>query len=75
LGISLELLCTSGHRKYKALTVEETQKLVQDIREGKIEGAPAGRYFIIQKSTQRPIGELDIKDGQELVMMPVVGGG
>jgi len=64
-----------GHRKYAPTTLEEAQKLVEAIEEGTIEGVEGGPYFVINKNTNRLVGKLDIKDNQELIMMPQIGGG
>ena len=64
-----------GHRKYAQMTVQETQELIEAVQEGKIEGVEGGPYFVMNKNTKRIVGKLDIKDNQELIMMPVVRGG
>jgi len=74
--INLEIpTAKEGHRKYARMEVQETQQLVQAIEDGEVEGVEGGPYFIINKNTKRLVGKLDIKDNQELVMMPVVRGG
>lgn len=75
MTVTLELLCAGGHRKYAPVTPEEAEELIAKIEKGEMEGAPAGPYFVINKTTKRIVGKLDIKDNQELVMMPVVRGG
>lgn len=75
MGVKIELLCAGGHRKYVDMTPEEAQKIIEAIEDGKIRGAVKGTYFVINKNTKRLVGKLDIKDNQELVMMPVVRGG
>lgn len=73
--ISLEVPSDEGHRKYAPMTAEETEDLIEAIEEGSIEGIKGGPYFVINKNTRRPVGKLDIKDNQQLVMLPVVSGG
>jgi len=75
MGITIKLLCASGHRKYADLIPEEAAKMIEAIEQGKVKGAPAGPYFVINKNTRRIVGKLDIKDNQELVMMPQIRGG
>jgi len=57
------------------MTPEEAQKTIAAIEKGEIEGVPGGPYYVMNKNTKRLVGKLDIKDNQELVMMPVVRGG
>jgi len=64
-----------GHRKYAPVTPAEATALVTAIEEGEIEGVEGGPYFVMNKSTKRIVGKLDIKDSQELVMMPIAMGG
>jgi len=64
-----------GHRKYAPTTAEEAQALVQAIENGEVEGVEGGPYFVVNKNTKRMVGKLDIKDNQELVMMPQIRGG
>ena len=73
--ISLEVAAEEGHRKYAPMNVEETQELIEAIEEGSIQGINGGPYFVINKNTRRPVGKLDIKNNQELVMLPIVSGG
>ena len=73
--ISLEVATVEGHRKYADMTLEETAHLIGAIEDGTIEGVEGGPYFVINKNTRRPVGKLDIKGDQELVMLPIVSGG
>lgn len=75
MAVTLEVLDYNGHRKYAPMTVEETQELVTAIEEGKVKGLSQGPYFLINKNTKRVIGKVDIKDNQELVMIPPMRGG
>jgi hypothetical protein len=75
MAIKLEVLCSSGHRKYEKLTPEQAEQIVADIEAGKIEGAPKGSYFVINKNTKRLVGKIHFADNQELLMMPVIRGG
>jgi len=75
LAIKLEVLCSLGHRKYESLTPEQAEKIVADIEAGKIEEAPKGAYFVINKNTKRLVGKIHFADNQELLMMPVIRGG
>ena len=74
--INLEVpTAKEGHRKYAPTTVEETQTLIEAIENGEVEGVEGGPYFVVNKNTKRLVGKLDIKDNQELVMMPQIRGG
>lgn len=73
--VNLKVLCGMGHRKYADMTPEETQELIAKIEKGEIEDLQAGPYYVLNKNTKRIVGKLDIKDNQELIMMPVVRGG
>jgi len=64
-----------GHKKYADMTPEETAKLIEAIERGEIEGLQAGPYYVMNTNTKRLVGKLDVKDNQELIMMPVVRGG
>ena len=75
MAIKLEVLCSLGHRKYESLTPEQAEKIVADIEAGKIEEAPKGAYFVINKNTKRLVGKIHFADNQELLMMPVIRGG
>jgi len=75
MAITLKVICALGHRKYADLTPEEAEKMIAAIEKGEVKGAPAGPYFVINKNTKRMVGKLDIKDNQELVMMPQIRGG
>lgn len=75
LTIKLELLCGCGHRKYEQLTPEQAGQVIADIEAGRVEDAPRGQYFVINKNTKRLVGKVGLADNQELVMMPVIRGG
>ena len=75
MGINLKVLCGMGHKKYADMTTEEAEKLISAIERGEIEDLSAGPYYVINKNTKRLVGKVDIKDNQELIMLPVVRGG
>ena len=75
MAIKLEVLCGCGHRKYEELTPEQAEQIIVDIEAGKIEDAPKGSYFVVNKNTKRLVGKIHLADNQELLMMPVIRGG
>ena len=75
MAIKLELLCGCGHRKYEELTPEQAEQIIADIEAGRVEDAPRGAYFVINKNTKRLVGKIGLSDNQELVMMPMIRGG
>jgi len=75
MAIKIEVLCALGHRKYEKLTPDQAEQIIADIEAGKIEGAPKGSYFVINKNTKRLVGKIHFADNQELLMMPIVRGG
>jgi len=75
LTIKLELLCGCGHRKYEQLTPQQAEQIIADIEAGRVEDAPRGAYFVINKNTKRLVGKVGLADNQELIMMPMVRGG
>lgn len=48
------------------LTPEEAQELVD---------AEEGKYFVVDAETRQILHEVEVKNGQNLVLMPVVRGG
>lgn len=56
----------SGGDEEKQLTIDEAQSMVQ---------AEEGRYFVVDKETRKVIKPVEIVDGQELLMIPVLRGG
>lgn len=73
--IKLEVLGSMGHRRFEAMTPEETEKVVKQIEDGKIRGMRKGAYFLMNKNTKRLVGKIRIRDNQELVMIPAATGG
>lgn len=73
--IKLEVLGSMGHRRFEAMTPEETETVVKAIEEGKMAGLKKGAYFLINKNTKRLVGKIRIRDNQELAMIPSAVGG
>ena len=73
--IEMRLICGAGHRKYASMTPEEAQEIITKIEAGNVKDAPKGNYFIINESTRRIVGKLDIKNGQKLLLVPAIQGG
>jgi len=64
------VLGRKGHEEFRNLTPEEAETLINEV-----ESAEGKRYFIADKKTQTVLKELKLQDDQELVMIPVAGGG
>jgi len=67
---TVHVLGSKGHEEFHDLTPEEAKTLINEV-----ESAEGKRYFIADKKTQTVLKELKLQDDQELVMIPVAGGG
>jgi len=68
--VTIQILGRKGHEEFKDLSVEDAQKLINEVQE-----AGGNRYFIADKKTQKVLRELVLQEDQELVMIPIVAGG
>lgn len=48
------------------LTIEEAEQLIE---------AEQGRYFVVDAESRKLLQEVEVKDGQSLVLLPIVKGG
>ena len=59
------MLNKKGHETVE-LTEEEAEELLS---------AEQGRYFILDAESHKPIREIKLEDGQELMLIPISTGG
>jgi hypothetical protein len=65
MTVRIRKLGSSGHDSFN-LTLDEAQAMVD---------ADAGRYFVIDEETTKVLTEVKLKDGQKIMMVPMVQGG
>jgi hypothetical protein len=63
--VRIRKLGLSGHDTFN-LTLDEAQAMVD---------VDAGRYFVIDEETTKLVSEVKLKDGQKIMMVPIVQGG
>jgi hypothetical protein len=63
--VRIRKLGSSGHDTFN-LTLDEAQAMVD---------AEEGRYFVIDQETTKLVSEVKLKDGQKIMMVPIVQGG
>jgi hypothetical protein len=65
MTVKLSILNQKGH-EVQELSLEDAQNLVD---------AEKGKYYVIDSETRNMIQVVDIEDGQELLLIPIVSGG
>jgi len=63
--VRIRKLGLSGHDTFN-LSLDEAQAMVD---------VDAGRYFVIDEETTKLVSEVKLKDGQKIMMVPIVQGG
>ena len=63
--VRLKKLGPQGHREFN-LTLKEAREAVD---------ADPGKYLIVDEETERIIKSIHLRDGQKIVMVPVIEGG
>ena len=63
--IKITMLNKTGHE-----TLELTEQEAEDLLH-----AEFGRYFIVDEETKKPLREIKLEDGQELMLIPISTGG
>jgi hypothetical protein len=63
--VRIRKLGSSGHDTFN-LTLDEAQAMVD---------VDVGRYFVIDEETTKLVSEVKLKDGQKIMMVPIVQGG
>ena len=65
MTVRIRKLGPSGHDTFN-LTLDEAQAMVD---------AELGRCFVVDEETTRIMSEIKLKDGQKIMMVPIVQGG
>jgi hypothetical protein len=65
MTVRIRRLGSSGHDTFY-LTLDEAQAMID---------VDVGRYFVIDEETTKLVSEVKLKDGQKIMMVPMVQGG